>query len=151
MVEVWVGIEGFNYSVSDLGRVRNDKTGHILKPRHQKRGYATVLLYKEGYPHARYVHQLVAEAFLKRYADNLVCDHIDSNPRNNVLSNIRLISQSYNVSRSTGRAVQCLKDGEVVEEYPCVRCVPEPFHPASICRVIKTGKPYKGYHWRYVN
>lgn len=32
-IEVWKPVEGYpNYSVSSKGKVRNDKTGRILKP-----------------------------------------------------------------------------------------------------------------------
>ena len=40
-------IEGFeNYSVSDLGNVRNDKTGRILKEKENRYGYFEVTLMK---------------------------------------------------------------------------------------------------------
>ncbi len=46
MVETYKNIEGFeNYSVSDYGNVRNDKTGRILKPDFN-RGYFRVCLMK---------------------------------------------------------------------------------------------------------
>ena len=38
--EIWKDIEDFpNYEVSDQGRVRNKKTGHILSPVPDKDGY----------------------------------------------------------------------------------------------------------------
>ena len=43
MVETYKKIEGFeNYSVSDWGNVRNDKTGRVLKGMDNKKRYLQV-------------------------------------------------------------------------------------------------------------
>ena len=43
MVETFKTIEGYeNYSVSDHGNVRNDKTGRILKEKENRYGYKSV-------------------------------------------------------------------------------------------------------------
>lgn len=63
MTEVWrpvVGFEGL-YEVSDLGRVRRER---ILRPGLAGKGYLHVCLCKNGVRHDRYVHVLVAEAFI---------------------------------------------------------------------------------------
>ena len=47
MVETYKQIKGFeNYSVSDHGNVRNNKTGRILKGKDNGRGYLEVTLMK---------------------------------------------------------------------------------------------------------
>ena len=43
-MEQWKKIEG-NYSVSDLGNIRNDKTGHTLSKVSDKNGYQQVRMY----------------------------------------------------------------------------------------------------------
>ena len=48
------------YSVSNFGKVRNDKTGRILKPAINKHGYSNVFIKGKNYK----VHRLVAETFL---------------------------------------------------------------------------------------
>lgn len=72
MKEIWKEIEDFeNYEVSDLGRIR--RTGpdcqgrppkEALKPSNSGMGYLQVCLYKDKKPYMRYVHILVAKAFL---------------------------------------------------------------------------------------
>ena len=57
-------IEGFeNYSVSDFGNVRNDKTGRILEGKINQ-GYLRVHLMKNKRRHKIYIHKLTVEAFL---------------------------------------------------------------------------------------
>jgi hypothetical protein len=43
MSERWKTIAGFAYEVSDMVRVRNSRTGRILKPRPNKSGHLTVM------------------------------------------------------------------------------------------------------------
>lgn len=52
------------YSVSNLGRIRNDKTGRILENCIDKKGFIKISLYDNKKRFCYYVHQLVAEAFL---------------------------------------------------------------------------------------
>ena len=67
MVETYKKIEGFeNYSISDFGNVRNDKTGRILKQSHRN-GYQMVRLQKDNKTYKNDIHRLVAIAFI----DNL--------------------------------------------------------------------------------
>jgi hypothetical protein len=65
-MEHWNAIEPFpRYSVSTLGRVRNDKTGHALARSINQRGIVHVGLYDEDrIQHRRSVTLLVAHAFL---------------------------------------------------------------------------------------
>lgn len=85
--EQWLPIDGFPYEVSSLGRVRNARTGKILKPWLAGRGYQYVSL---GGQAKRRVHRLVAFAFLGGPSDPRmqVC-HNDGNPINNRVENLR--------------------------------------------------------------
>ncbi len=65
MVETYKKIVGFeNYSVSDFGNVRNDKTGRILKGRDNGDGYLQAGLMKNKQRHNKQIHKLTAEAVL---------------------------------------------------------------------------------------
>lgn len=62
----WKVIIGFpKYSVSDDGRVRNNKTGKILTPYPDTNGYLTVGLYRDSKRTPQRIHRLVAEAFIR--------------------------------------------------------------------------------------
>ena len=90
MEEEYKIIKGFeNYEVSNLGNVRNNKTGRILKPGIDGRGYYKVNLCSDGKQYTKRIHKLVAEAFiLNPYNKNCV-DHIDNDRLNNNVSNLR--------------------------------------------------------------
>ena len=109
--EQWKHIPGWEdrYEVSDQGRVRSLPTTFVnqfgaVGTRHgkiraqyvDKRGYRHVSLYR-GNKGKRYgVHQLVMLAFVgPRPNRSMVC-HNDSNPGNNMLSNLRYDTNSGN-------------------------------------------------------
>jgi HNH endonuclease/NUMOD4 motif len=85
-------IVGSNYSVSENGQVRNDKTGRILKAANDAYGYPMVTL--PGRKNAR-IHQLVALAFLGPRTGKEI-NHIDGNKANNHFSNLQYCSQKEN-------------------------------------------------------
>ena len=87
MNEIWKNISNSNYSVSTVGRVRNDKTGKILKPWLTSYGYPAVSLWTNGSMHKYPVHRLVAETFIPN-PDNKPCiDHINTIPTDNRVEN----------------------------------------------------------------
>jgi hypothetical protein len=96
MFEEYRQIEGYeNYSVSNMGNVRNDTTGRILKGHPDKDGYLRLDLYKEGKSKHK-IHRLVAIAFLEN-PDNLgEVDHINQIKSDNWLENLRWCSHSNN-------------------------------------------------------
>lgn len=90
-----------NYSVSNLGNVRNDKTGRILKKLEQGQGYVKVRLY--GGSHSDYihigVHRLVAFAFQEicgEYKDGLQVDHINTIRDDNRAENLKWVTPTEN-------------------------------------------------------
>ena len=66
-----------NYSVSDQGQVRNDKTGRILKQSPNKHGYARVSLSNgaSNNPSILFPHRVVAELFIPNPNNLPVVNH----------------------------------------------------------------------------
>jgi hypothetical protein len=88
------------YSVSNFGRVRNDKTLYLVRPILNETGYLQVNISVEegaGKMKLHTVHRMVAETFLKRDEGiELFVNHIDGNKQNNFLSNLEWVTPSEN-------------------------------------------------------
>jgi hypothetical protein len=54
--EIWRNIDGYDYSVSNFGRIKSIKTGRILKQNKNKKGYLRVGLSKDGIKKTLKVH-----------------------------------------------------------------------------------------------
>lgn len=95
---------GDKYSVSSLGRIRNNDTREILKTHEIKGGYLRVNLYPRGNAKhgskRRLVHRIVAFAFLyDDYVEGITTDvnHIDGNKHNNSVENLEWCTREHNM------------------------------------------------------
>lgn len=90
IVEDWEYIEGFPmYMISNLGEVRNIKTGRLLHITKSSRGGSKVGLVFDGVQYSRSVRTLVADAFLPDKTDifNTAINR-DGDKTNNHISNL---------------------------------------------------------------
>ena len=82
-----------NYAITKDGRVWNCKHKRWLKPIKQKHGYLRVYL---GRRNPKSIHRLVLETFVRECPDGRECCHLDGNPQNNSLENLRWGTHSDN-------------------------------------------------------
>ncbi len=89
-MENWGSIEGFGgYSVSDLGRVRNNDNGRILTVMKNQYANHYVGLNKDGVQYRRSLPLLVANAFISQPQPNFkALIHRDTNKENNRADNL---------------------------------------------------------------
>lgn len=92
----WIKISALNnYSVSDTGEVRNDKTSKKLRLINRN-GYKAVHLYNNGLRVTKSVHRLVAEAFIPNPDNKPQVNHIDGNKQNNNVNNLEWVTVQEN-------------------------------------------------------
>lgn len=98
-----VGYEGY-YQISSLGRVRSlDRTsgnrrvkGRMKKTVIAKIGYPVVQLHKDGKGSLKYVHRLIAEAFIPNPNGFDQVDHINGIKSDSRVDNLRWCNKSQN-------------------------------------------------------
>lgn len=98
-------MEGFErYLVSDFGRVRNSKTGRILRSyvNNAYQDYRRYCLSSCGKVKAFLAHRLVWTAFRGEIPLTMDIDHIDSDPSNNRLDNLQLLPHRENCQKKRG-------------------------------------------------
>jgi hypothetical protein len=99
MTEEFKKIDDYdNYSVSNLGNVRNDGTGRIRKGCKDGGGYLIVGLHKNGIQKMFYIHRLIGIAFLENCNDCKEIDHINRNNTDNRVENLRWATRSQQVA-----------------------------------------------------
>jgi hypothetical protein len=113
MKEVWKAIPGYEgiYEVSDQGKVRSldraifcsgkvkgsylsRKKGRMLRPGPSNYGHLSVVL---GRRNTRMVHDLVLRAFMGAPTAKQECRHLNGDPTDNRLANLRWGTRSENI------------------------------------------------------
>lgn len=109
--EIWlpvVGYEGF-YEVSSTGKVKSverfvyggrvnqrvvrEKEMAVYEDHH---GYLRVNLNRDNRFKGKFVHRLVAEAFIKNPSNYPIVNHMDGNKKNNNVNNLEWCTYKYN-------------------------------------------------------
>lgn len=156
--EIWKDVKNFegHYMVSSYGRVksltrevaaklggRRINKGVILKLPNGKKEYNVVWLGKYGTE--KYVHKLVAEAFIPNPENKTQVNHIDGDKLNNHVSNLEWATPSENTKhaysigliklRHKGKHVICTKTGET---YSSIRLAAEKlgYTHKNLCQLL---------------
>lgn len=167
-------IKGFShYSIDEKGIVINDLTSKIKTPTSNLtgKGYLYIDLWKSGEKYRKYIHRLVAEAFIPNPENKPYINHIDGNPRNNNVNNLewctplenvehaskvlRTMAQYKTANEQRKRAVWQIdyKTGDKIKKFDSIAEASKETgiatsHIVSICR--NKFKQCFGYSWCYV-
>lgn len=159
-MELWVKSKEFpEYEVSSNGRVRNIKTGRIMKTNLNTRGYEVLCVRKDKEQHSVRVHRLVADAFYDGDHTGLDVNHIDGNKTNNFVGNLEWCTRKENTDHAfaTGlrqaprkTKVQVVETGEVYDSIlACSKAIGGDRSQIRNC-VIGKEKTCKGYHFKAI-
>lgn len=163
------------YQVSNLGNIKNILNNNILKgDSSSKYGHTRVYLYKNKKRNRYLKHRIVAHMFLELVDNKLYIDHIDTNPLNNNVNNLRWTTLEENNNnpltkeKHTGsKNSQFGKTGRKNKKSIKIICVDlntkeiiifdgmrdaerNGFEHSSVSRSCKNNKPYKNKLWYYL-
>jgi hypothetical protein len=150
-----------NYSISDNGEVRNDKTNKILSQRTQQ-GYKHVTLSISKKSKSFRVHRLVAIAYIPNPENKPYVNHIDGCRSNNLVSNLEWCTPAENTNHAVEiglmkpsrerRIIQYSLNGDKIKEYKSImeasrqtNSIPEKI--VMCCQFLRTH--HNQFQWRY--
>lgn len=160
-MELWIQSKEFPvYEVSSDGRVRNSKTGRIMRTAANSKGYPHVCLHENNVQHTRAVHRLVADAFYDGDHEGLDVNHIDGDKTNNHVYNLEWCTRQQNLQHAyeTGlkpplrrTKVRVVETGKVYGSLTdCAKAI-----DGDRCQIRRCldGKEHscQGYHFELVN
>lgn len=119
-----------NYSINDKGEVYNNKTNKKLKKCISSTGYYYIQLVKDKRKYMKYIHRLVAEAFIENKDNKEQVDHINGNKLDNDKTNLRWVTTKENYyaygyeNRKLNRRkkVYAIKDDKILEFNSRLEC-----------------------------
>lgn len=172
--EIWKDISNYKglYQISNLGRVKSlsKKSGfltlkeRIMKPIIKDNGYCQIALFKDKKRCRKYIHRLVAEAFIPNPNNYPCINHKDYNKANNNVDNIEWCSYSYNNNYSNCQIIAGMSKripiiqydlhGNSIKEWESATNAGKElgFNNSLItaCCKGRIDKAY-GYKWKYAN
>ena len=159
-MEKWLTCKEFpNYEVSSNGKIRNAKTGRILKTAINQRGYEQVCLHTNNEQSTRRVHRLVADTFFDGNHEGLDVNHIDGNKTNNFIGNLEWCTRQENTKHAFNNGlrqpprktkIQVVETGKVFDSImACSKAINGDRSQIRRC-MLGQENTCKGYHFKAV-
>lgn len=124
-LEIWRDILGFGlYQASQMGRIRwspdapvpkhdhKARLGRVLRGSKDERGYAQVIVKREGKATTTKVARLIALAFMGRRQENEQINHINGVKSDNRVENLEYVTASENVRHAYAHGLVVIPKGK---------------------------------------
>lgn len=147
MIEIWKRINGYNrrYIINNHGAILSINNGKqvLVNSRMDRAGYKTVRLNVNGQTYTRYIHRLVALAFIPNHINKPFINHRNGNKLDNRPKNLQWVTHAENIQHAHDlRLITRPSERKVIDT--CTNKVYTSIKEAS----RQTGLPYptvKGY------
>lgn len=97
---IYLNNEPSNYIICCDGSVYNIKTGKEKQATEMPNGYMKISLYLNNVKYEKYIHRLVAEAFIRNPKRKPEVNHKDRNKKNNDYTNLEWVTANENVAHA---------------------------------------------------
>lgn len=180
-MEIWKNIEGYEelYQISNLGRIKSvDRIvkhnkgkgirrikGRIIKSWPDKLNYQHIILCKDGKTKKYLIHRLVAQTFIPNPENKPYIDHINCNPSDNRVENLRWATQKENINNplsikkmfsknnhSSKQVIQYTKTGEFLKVWNSTMDIEREMRISNVCIsncCLNKQKTAGGFIWKY--
>ncbi len=157
----WKNINGYpDYKISNYGDIFSIRVNKILTPTKNSQNYCKVKLTNDNnVRQSFFVHRLVYDAF-KKLSNNekLVIDHIDRNPSNNYIDNLREVTYSENNKNRTDNKKDNIKiqqftlNNEFIKEWNSIKEIKKHFNLGFIQACCNGNRKIAyNYIWKSLN
>lgn len=153
-----VGFEGL-YGVTSCGKVYSYRRKIFIAQRFDKHGYKRVTLSKDGKLYTKFVHQLVALAYLPNPENKPTVNHKNEVKTDNYLQNLEWMTYQENLEYGTRaersgvgikKPVRCVETGEIYESIKAAAAAIDRVADGISKVLAGKHKTCGGYHWEYV-
>jgi NUMOD4 motif len=163
-MEEWKIITDFNkYEASNLGNIRNKKSGKMLSTKLQN-GYLCVSLSdSENKIKRRSIHRLVGITFINNDLNKPIINHKNSNKLDNIADNLEWVTQKENIKHALENGLtnfyktpitQMDLNNNIIKTFNSIKEIENEYNydRSHIIKVCKgRGKTAYGFKWRYSN
>jgi hypothetical protein len=162
--EVWISSELSNhvFSVSNTGKIKNNKRGKEIAGSKQSTGYMSATFDVDGKMCCEYIHRMILFAFRGPPPDSrMTSDHINTIRDDNRLENLRWflpedqarntnISENRQNSIQAKQVVQCDTNGTPVRIWPSRKSVAEHYSldARRISEACSNNNLYHEFYWK---